>query len=343
MKSLRWRVAGWFAFSVLAVMGVFITVTHLHLQRELRLEQWERAQPGHANWALHGSYTETEVDDIAGELWHLSLLYALPVALLALGVGYLLAHRAFAPVAEMNRQLQVIGARSLTSRVRLAQADREFRAIEASINALLARLEASFGQLTEYSAQVAHELRTPLTLLRLQVEDAAGRIEPALAESLQEELRRLSDYVDQSLLLATAEQGRLALKLEPVALVPLLEEMLEAYERLARTANRSITFTARDEVTVTTDRRYLRQVFHTLFTNALRHGSGSIKVAVSRTAAGSHCRFENACAPTAPEPRGHGLGLRLARAISGSLGCTFKGGPAGGIFVAELRWPATAP
>lgn len=160
MRSLRWRIAWWFALSVLAVLGVFMTVTYLHLRHELRVEKWERAHPGNSDWTLHGSYSEAEVDDIAGELAELALLNILPVALLALGLGYYLARRAFEPVAEMNRQLQAMGAHRLDQRVKLTHADEELRGIEHNINALLARLDVGFRQLTEFSAQVAHELRT---------------------------------------------------------------------------------------------------------------------------------------------------------------------------------------
>lgn len=341
MKSLRWRIALWFTFSLLAVLAVFVGITYTHLQHELRVEKWERAQPANKDWGLHGSYSEAEVDDIAGELWRLSLLYALPVTVLTLGVGYTLANRSFEPIAEMNRQLQAISAKSLDQRVGLHHADVEFRAIENNVNALLGRLDTSFRQLTEFSAQVAHELRTPLTLLRLQVEEAAGRIEPALAESLQEELSRLSDYVDQCLLLATAEQGRLALEIKPVPLRALVLEMIEIYELLARAANRELTVKAPEEVSVPADERTLRQMLHNLFTNALRHGAGPITVTVGREGAATICRVENALAGK-PSSTGSGtaLGLRIVRAIAGLYPRTeFITHSSDGRFVAQIRWP----
>ena len=338
MKSLRWRIALWFASSLVAVLGVFVGVTYLHLRHELRVERWERAHPDHADWTLHGSYSEAEVSDIAGELWRLSLFYAVPVAALALGIGYFLARRSFTPVADLNRQLQAIGARSLTQRVHVERADREFQDIEANINALLTRLEDAFRQLNEYSAQVAHELRTPLTLLRLQVEDAAGRIEPVLAESLQEELARLSDYVDQCLLLATAEQGRLVLRLEPVELRALLHELLEAYELWAAQTQRVVTFVADGEITVVADPRYVRQILHILLTNAVRHGTGHIRVTIGSSNTGATCRVENAIAPSAREPRGSGFGLRLAHALSTSLECRIRTKSGNGSYEAEVQW-----
>lgn len=340
MKSLRWRIALWFTFSLLAVMSVFVGITYTHLQHELRVERWPRAHPDQKDWTLHGSYSEAEVNDIAGELWRLSLLYAVPVTLVTLGAGYYLAKRSFQPVAEMNRQLNAIGARSLEQRVRLKDADEEFRAIENNINALLSRLDASFRQLTEFSAQVAHELRTPLTLIRLQVEEAADRIEPALAESLQDELRRLSDYVDQCLLLATAEQGRVSLEIRPVPLRALVLEMLEVYELLARSENRALTVAAAEEVTVPADARSLRQILHNLLTNALRHGEGPIVVTVGRDGADSCCRIENAVSrKLIAGGSGHTLGLRIVRALVAlHPKMAFTSGAADGQFAAELRW-----
>lgn len=340
MRSLRWRIAGWFTLSLLAVLAVFVVITHLHLEHELRFEKRDRSHPGHPDWLLHASFSEAEVDDIAGELRMLSLYYALPVALLALSLGYFLARHALQPVAEINRQLQAIGAHNLERRVHLVHADAEFRAIEASLNALLARLDGSFRQLTEFSAQVAHELRTPLTLLRLQIEEAAGRVEPPLAESLQDELRRLSDYVDQCLLLATAEQGRVKLKLEPVPLRALVAEMIEIYELLARTENRRLTVVAPEEVTVTTDARFLRQMLHNLFTNALRHGSGEILVFAGREGGATVCRVTNAVGSRPAAARsGTNLGLRIVHALAAlHPGLAFSAGASDGHFVAELRW-----
>lgn len=340
MNSLRWRVALWFTFSLVVVLAVFAGITYFHLQHELRLEKWERAHPDHRDWTLHASYSESEIDDIVGELRQLALYYTVPVALLALGIGYHLAKRSFQPVAEINRQLQAIGARNLDQRVRLADADAEFRAIERNVNALLARLDASFRQMTEFSAQVAHELRTPLTLLRLQVEEAAGRVEPALAESLQEELQRLSDYVEQCLLLATAEQGRVEFQLESVALRSVVNDMIEVYELLARSEDRPLIVAAAEEVTVPADARSLRQMLHNLLTNALRHGTGEILVFVGRVDGTPLCRVSNAVgARSAATPAGTGLGLRLVRALAAlHPGLAFTTENAGGRFTAELRW-----
>lgn len=340
MKSLRLRVALWFAVSVTAVMGVFVAVTFTHLRHELRVEKWERASDRHPDWSLHGSYSEAEVADIVGELWYLSLVYATPVLLLAMGAGYFVARRAFAPVAEMSSHLQRIGARSLDQRLNTQATPQELRELGEGINALLVRLENSFHQLSDFSAQVAHELRTPLTLMRLQIEESAGRIEPALAESMQEELRRLSDYVEQCLLLATAEQGRLRLSPERLRLGEVVGDVVEAYTRLAREEQRAINLVMND-TEVVTDPRYLRQLLHILLSNALRHGEGAIMVALGRSADGAFCQVVNRVrSARSGHESGTGLGLRLGKALAGALGAQWQtASSADGRYTATLTFP----
>ena len=343
MKSLRWRVTLWFAASVAAVMTVFIAVTFLHLRHELRLEKWERAQSNGAVWSLHGNYTDSEVTDIVGELWSLSLLYAAPALLLAMTAGYFVARRALRPVAEMNQQLQRITAASLGQRVNVSDADREVQEIQHAINALLGRLENSFSQLTEFSAQVAHELRTPLTLMRLQIEESAGKIDPSLADSFQDELSRLSDYVEQCLLLATAEQGRLSVRRERVRLDLLVNDVLEAYALLARGEHRT-TRAVVCELEVETDPRYARQLLHILLSNALRHGSGDIVVTVD---CDDHrrprCGITNEVRNPSGTAKGQGLGLRVGRALAATLAIDFDYEVRDHQFRAALRFPTFTP
>lgn len=344
MKSLRLRVALWFAVSVTAVMGVFVAVTFTHLRHELRVEKWERASDRHPDWLLHGSYSETEVADIVGELWYLSLIYATPVLLLAMGAGYFVARRAFAPVAEMSSHLQRIGARSLDQRLNTRAAPQELQELGEGINALLIRLENSFHQLSDFSAQVAHELRTPLTLMRLQIEESAGRIEPALAESMQEELRRLSDYVEQCLLLATAEQGRLRLSPERLRLGEVVRDVVEAYALLAREEHRTINLAVED-IEIVADPRYLRQLLHILLSNALRHGEGSILVSVSHSAGRACCEVVNRIrSGRTGRESGTGLGLRLGKALAGALAAQWQvASTADGRYTASLGFPPAPP
>jgi signal transduction histidine kinase len=142
------------------------------------------------------------VRDILGELMETAVAYGVPLALATLLIGYWLARKSVAPITAVNEQLQSIRAPKLSQRLQLPEPDREFRDLVSHINDLLARLEKSFNDMSEYAAKVTHELRTPLAILRLKVEQAGGQIAPELAEELQAELHQLAHVVDQSLLIA---------------------------------------------------------------------------------------------------------------------------------------------
>lgn len=167
-------------------------------------------------------------------------MISLPVAVLALLLGRYLARKSLRPVAEINQQLQQIGTVNLNARIQTRDADSELETITQNINALLERIETGYGEMAEFSAQVAHELRTPLTLMRLQLEDASTKIDPELSEGLQDELQRLESYVDQCLLIARAERGQLPIEAESIQLSALVEDVVEPFTLLAREEGREL-------------------------------------------------------------------------------------------------------
>ena len=108
MKSLRWRLACWFSGGVVLVMVVFVAFTYRYLDAELRQKHWQRDYPDHPDWTLHGSYSEGEIQDILDELIETSLIYGLPLCLLAILIGSALAHKSLKPITNLNRQLKGI-------------------------------------------------------------------------------------------------------------------------------------------------------------------------------------------------------------------------------------------
>jgi signal transduction histidine kinase len=342
MKSLRTRLTLWFALSLLLVLGL-LTISGLwHLDYELRKEKWERVHPSHPDWVLHGSFTDKEVHDILGELLGFWLVIGVPAVGLALLAAFLLARYSMAPVREVNRQLALLGPTTLSQGVKVSEVDPEFRELVRHLNDLLSRLETSFTHLREYTSQVAHELRTPLQLMRLRIENEAARMDPELAEELQEELARLSNYVEMALLIARAEQGRLEIRPEEVRLKEFLEDVLEPFSRLAEAEGRRLLWSCAGGVTVHTDRGLLKQVVFNLLNNALSHGTGDIFLrgrASSRTAS---LLLGNCCRPK-PKHNGLGIGLRLVRALAQQLPQTRVHLRQGRYFWVRVQFPVSQP
>jgi signal transduction histidine kinase len=318
VRSLRWRLAGWFGVSILLLLVAFVGFTYHFLESELHNKSWQRDYPDHPDWKLHGSYSEAEINDIMTELVEISLLYGLPLAGVAILIGFALSNKSLRPIAHLNEQLQTIRAPDLSRRIELTEADAEFRGLEKHINELLGRVDHAYTDMSEYAAKVAHELRTPLAILRLKVEQAGDRIPPELAEQLQTELHQITHVIDQSLLIAKAEQGRLKLQLRTFDLAQLVTDVAEDFALLAQEKDRLVRLYPMRPSPVQTDPKYARQILHNFFTNALKHGQGNILVRVTERQGRFVLTIANGLRPrTAPHQETLGLGLRVVDTLLG--------------------------
>ena len=341
MKSLRWRLTLWFGVSLLIVVTSLILAAHRHLDYELRLEKWERTSPERPDWILHGSYSDKEVQDILGELLQFWILLGVPLTALALVSAYFIARRSDRPLREVNRQLVSLGATTLADRLRAPDLDPEVGELVRHVNDLLARLELVFTHLRDYTTQVAHELRTPLQMMRLRIEANAAVMNPELAEELQEELARLSNYVETALTIARAEQGRLELQPEPLRLKEFLADLLEPFSRLAAAEGRRLLWSCPAGVVAEADRGTLKQILFNLLSNALKYGDQDLLLRVRPRPSGVSILVGNRVASrTQASRRGLGIGLRLVKALANQMKETRLAIRHQGFFWIRLELPA---
>ena len=341
MKSLRWRLTLWFGVSLLVVVTGLIVAAHRHLDYELRQEKWELSTPDHPDWVLHGSYSDGEVEDILSELVQFWILVGVPLVGLAVVAGYFIARRSVRPVREVNRQLSSFGPNTLAERLLAPDVDPEVGELVRHVNDLLSRLELAFTHLREYTTQVAHELRTPLQLMRLRIEANAAGMKPELAEELQEELARLSNYVENALTIARAEQGRLELHPEPLALKELLADVLEPFSRLAEAEGRRLLWSCRESAVAQADRNVLKQMLFNLLANTLKHGDHDILLRVRMRSCGVCLLLGNrAAVRTQASRQGLGIGLRLVQALANQMQETRLGIRRRRFFWIRLQLPA---
>jgi signal transduction histidine kinase len=313
---MRLRMAVWFGVSFVAVMLAFVAITFQELEEELHNKNWRTNYPDHPDWRIHGSYSTAEVKDIMKELTEMALLCGVPLALLTFLLGWWMARKSLQPIARINDRLQTITHKNLTQQISTAELDREFQPLANNINDLLTRLHGSFSEMSEYAAKVAHELRSPLAILRLKVENAGNRIAPELADELHAELHRLGRVVDQALLIAKAEQGRLVLQRQAVDAAALVNEVAEDYRLLAEEEGRTVQVRARAISPIQADPKYLRQIIHSLLTNALKHGERGVHVWVAEGGGRVRVGVANAMRTVAvSQDQTLGLGLRVVRSL----------------------------
>ena len=315
MKSLRLRLTLWFGIGFIVIAASFTILINHTLEAELLQKACSKAYPELPDWNLHNSLTEAEVKSLAGALMKSALLWLVPVVLVAIAGGYWLARQSLQPIASVNRQLQSKHPGNLGEPIALPEADSEFRDLLRQLNDLLARLHSSFGEMNNYAAKVAHELRTPLAIMRLKVEQAGERIAPELADELENELHRLTHVVDQSLLIARAEQGRLLPMRTVFDFSAAVTEVVGDFQLLAAEQDRKFTLHADAGCWVSADARHLRQITHTLLTNALKHGRGDLTVRLKRHPHTAVLLVTNRMNRSANQESTLGLGLRVVAAL----------------------------
>ena len=153
----------------------------------------------------------------------LDALVIVPFIIGAAAVGaFLYLGRTQRQLSQITTEMAAItDGRSLHRRFSLGPEASDFSDLVATLNAMIARLETSFGGLRRFTADASHELKTPLAVLRADVErammESSAQTEKmvALEEALQE-VRRMSDLVESLLTLARADEGRFDLHREPV-------------------------------------------------------------------------------------------------------------------------------
>ncbi|MDX6555406.1 MAG: hypothetical protein QOD86_1601 [Miltoncostaeaceae bacterium] len=271
------------------------------------------------------------------------LLVAGPLALLLASVlGYALASAALRPVERMRREAAAVSGGRVGARLPVPEARDELRRLGETLNAMLERTDAALERERAFVADASHELRTPLSILRAEVELALAGERPAeelraALVSAGEETDRLSRLAEDLLVLARAQDGRLALHAETLPARALLEDVAGPFAARAAAAGRAVRVEAEGGLAITGDRLRIEQALRNLIDNALRHGDGTVTVratarpeGVEIAVADEGAGFEAAFAARAFDRfsrgdaargrGGAGLGLAIVRAVARAHG-----------------------
>ncbi|HEV2667863.1 MAG TPA: ATP-binding protein, partial [Blastocatellia bacterium] len=216
---------------------------------------------------------------------------AIPLVLL-LGSygGLLLANQALRPVDRMTRAAEQIAAGDLSERVpEPAQMD-ELGRLAVTFNYMIARLQAAFERQKQFTSDASHELRTPLAVMRgdieitLRRERSAEEYKRALTSNL-EEIMRLSRLVEDLLMLARGDTGRIELRCEPVDLNDVCRRMAEYIAPLADQRDQTLTYepppgAETAPVMVSVDLLRIKQLLLNLLDNAIKYTERRGRVAL---------------------------------------------------------------
>ena len=285
--------------------------------------------------------------------------------LVGLGLGAFFVFVCYA--TELGRQARFLARRERLSNARLTCGSRlpgmvaMVDAVNSEIDAADAERVAALRAADEFSrglSALSHDVRTPLTGARGYLQLAREESDPARKDeqlaAADARLAAMSGLLDELFSYARAADPDTPLELGPVALRPVLEQVLLGHYPEFEVRDWEPELTCGD-VVVTADREALTRIVENLVMNALRHGSGPLAVRV-RTAGekdGVVVEFSNPVAdPSAIDvdrlferfyqadasraTAGSGLGLSVAAKLAEAQGMTLTAHLSGPNLVCQL-------
>jgi heavy metal sensor kinase len=218
------------------------------------------------------------------------LLLAGPLAVgCTLGGGYVLARQALAPVDRMAAAAAEITASQLDRRLHAPNPDDELGRLARTLNGMIARLERSFAEIRQFTADAAHELRTPLAILRNEAEVALRVPRDSeqycdCLENMLEEIDHLSRLSEALLFLFREDAGLGDHKREVLRLDQIVREIADHLRVVAAQKQQVLTVDAVQPCSVMGNREQLRRLLFNLLDNALNFttAEGHISVRVEQ-------------------------------------------------------------
>ncbi|MBK9091348.1 MAG: HAMP domain-containing protein [Anaerolineae bacterium] len=281
-----------------------------------------------------GADGEPDQAEIARRLLNFMAL-SLVVGLMA---GVVIGRVVSAPMTDLARAAQHIGAGNLDTRVK-ARGSREMLQLADTFNKMAADLQHAETLRNNLMADVSHELRTPLTVLEGNLRAALDHVyalDEAEIANLYGQTRHLMRLVNDLRDLSLAETHQLPLEKQPTDLNALVTETLQALEPLAVEKGVQLADQTDKLPQLTVDPIRMRQVLFNLLFNALRHTpadgqvfisaglrEGEAWLAVQDSGEGLEAghlaavfdRFYRADRSRSRETGGTGLGLAIVKAI----------------------------
>jgi len=237
------------------------------------------------------------------------------VVLLALGSGTTLfvawvgslwlAKKVLAPIEALCTGAETMSEADLGKRLALDSPYQEFRRLTQAVNSVLDRFQRSGEIQRSFCDIAAHEMKTPLTILQGNLDVAllkartAEEYREALISNL-EQVGRLISLTRSLLTLAKFTSGKPPVQLVPLALEPMIQDIVDELTLLADDRQITLSFESQSVPPVLGDAQWLKQALINLLDNALHYtpSGGAVTVRLQAVAEG---------VAVAVEDTGHGI------------------------------------
>jgi len=202
--------------------------------------------------------------------------FMVPVVVLGIAGGALLAHRTLRPLRSLLSTIRSISTGRMDARVPSNQSADELDELVTLFNGMLEKIENLITGIRGSLDNVAHDLRTPMARLRAAAETALHSesdiqtCREALADCV-EEADTILTMLDTLMDISEAETGTMSLHIEPVNIAALIEDTIDLYRYVAEEKNLVLKASSSNALVLPSDRNRMRQVLGNLVDNAIKY------------------------------------------------------------------------
>jgi len=293
--------------------------------------------------------------------------------LVSVGTDITLLKRHQVRLRESERRLMATIGDLSTSRITLERQKAELSVANANYQAEKERAEAANRAKSEFLANMSHELRTPLNailgfseILQNQMFGPLGSEKyDEYSHDIHDSGKHLLNVINDILDMSKIEAGQMKINRETIDLAPLIEETLRFTTIPAQQKNICVDQQISSGLTITADRRAMKQVLLNLLSNAVkftneggkislraRKVAGAVTLTIADTGIGIPRLalekigqpFEQVQSQYAKSKGGSGLGLAISRSLTNLHGGAMKIYSQENVgTIISLRIPDTAP
>ncbi len=220
-----------------------------------------------------------------------AVLFIFPGLILLIGwIGYVMIQRALKPVDDICRRAdEISGGDDLSKRLPMPKVKDEIYYLTERFNEMFERLQQSFENEKQFSADASHELRTPVTVLISQCEyllenGELTKEQKEEVEILLKQSQRISQLVSQLLMIAREEKTVNAEKFEEIDFGMLTEIVAEELEIEAEKKSIKIYTEMDENLIIRGDQTLLMRMMMNLISNAIFYGkeNGYVKILITQ-------------------------------------------------------------
>ena len=189
----------------------------------------------------------------------------------------ILSHKLSRPIANLSEQLSSINPDQRGIRLSDQFEDDEVGRIAQAFDSYTGKMDSYVEKQMAFAAMASHELRSPLTIIRTSADLISSRHDDPAIDVHLEKIQRASANMANMIhaLLAVTRDRPIENTFEPIALRPLVHEIIVSLQAEIKAKRIDIDYCLDEKLRVRADKTLLTVVLINLIRNGVKHGDNS--------------------------------------------------------------------